>query len=452
MKKRIIKIISYICVALVLCSSVFSASAITYDYEKSEGAQKLYSKNILLVNMDTGITVYEKDVHERIFPASLTKIMTYIVVAENIDDFDNTRLLVKQDVVDLLNGTGSSMSMAQYHVGEKMTVTDLLYCMMVSSGNDAALILAEYVGGGNVQKFVDMMNAKAKELGLEDTHFMNPHGLHDPQHYSTAYDLYKITSHALTLPKFSEITNTSTYYCEGDDYPLVTTNYLIDQNRGGEYYYTYAKGIKTGTTDEAGRCIISTAFADGYAYMCICLGAPYDDSGVNGAMLDCRGLMRWALLNLEFSRLVSIDTPVCEIPVEFSASKDLIHLYPDRNVNTILPKNYDPALVEIQADNPDTEEVEPVAVEAPVKKGDVLGTALVKYDGEVVQEVNLIAQEDIEKSDFAYTIHILKNVMLSWQFWVALIVVAVLLVIYFALLSNVRQKKKQKRVKRHRRM
>ena len=446
MKKRIIRIFSYICIFVLLFSCTISASAISYDYFAWEEAEaKLYSDTILLVNMDTGVPVFERNSRERRYPASLTKIMTYIVAIENIEDVENTRVEIKQDVIDLLSGTGSSMSGLDYKIGEKIKVIDLLYCLMVSSGNDAALVLADYIGGGDISIFVDAMNKKAQELNLEDTHFMNPHGLHDPDHYSTAYDIYTMASYALTLPYFSEITDTATYYCEGDDYPLVTTNYLIDENRGGEYYYTYAKGIKTGTTEEAGRCIATTAVADGYAYMCICMGAPYDDSDINGAMKDARSLMRWALLQLEFIRLLSVETPVCEVDVNFSAGDESIHLYPDKNINSILPKSYKTEDVDITPDSP-------TEIDAPVKKGDIIGTAAVYYQKELVQEVNLVAIEDVEKSDVAYTMHILKNILMSWQFWVAMIIAVILLVIYIALLNNVRQKKKQRRVKRHRRI
>ena len=179
--------------------------------------------------------------------------------------------------------------------------------------------------------------------------------------------------------------------------------------------------------------------------MCICMGAPYDDSDINGAMKDARSLMRWALLELEFTRLLGIDTPVCEVDINFSAGDESIHLYPDKNVNSILPKSYKVEDVEITPDAP-------LSVDAPVKKGDVIGTAAVYYKNELVQEVNLIAGEDVGKSDLSYTMYILKNILLSWQFWIAVIIAVILLVVYFVLLSNVRQKKKQRRVKRHRRM
>lgn len=423
---------------LLILSSVFAASAITYDYEG-----EVESETVLLVNMDTGITVYDKNADKVRFPASLTKIMTFIIVSENVDDFENTRVKIRKEAIDPLLGTGSMTSGVDQKVGETMTVMDLVHCMLVTSGNDAAMVLADYVGGGSIEKFVDMMNEKATELGCLNTHFMNPHGLHDEMHYSTARDFYTIASYAMTLPLFTEITNTATYYCEGDDYPQVTTNSLIDANRGGDYYYTYARGVKTGTTDQAGRCVITTGIADGYAYMCICMGAPYENSDHNGAFVDAKNLLRWALLDLELSRMLTVETPVCEIAVNFSSTDNEILLYPKENVNTILPKEYDEKDVKIQHDIPES-------IDAPIKKGDYVGTATVYYKDEKIKTVELVAGEDIERSGVAYAVHTVKVVVTSWPFWIAVAVAGALIVLYIILAANVRTKKKK--VKKYRKL
>lgn len=275
MKRKSLRLISLLLTLFTIISvSVLPTSAISYSNDV-----KTLSDSILLVNMDTGQVVFEKDPDSKRYPASTTKIMSYIIAVENIDDLENTRIPIKQEVLDTLDGTGSSTANLEAHVGKTMSAIDLLYSMMVPSGNDASVVLADYIGGGNIKKFVDMMNEKAKELGCENTHFENPDGLHHDNHYTTARDLYKITTYALTLPKFEKITNTTTYYCENDSYPLITTNYMIDQNRGGKYYYMYANGIKTGTTNEAGRCLVTTATADGYSYMAVLLHAPYYEYG-----------------------------------------------------------------------------------------------------------------------------------------------------------------------------
>ena len=273
---------------------VFLSSLMIYPPNKVNAAEfnvdiKLKSKSVYLENLDTGNVVFSKDPDERRFPASTTKIMTYIITAEHVSDFKKTYVTVKSDVLHLLDGTGSSV--AGLEADEKLSIYQLLNCLMIPSGNDAALILADYIGGGDISKFVGMMNDKAKKLGCKNTHFENPHGLNDPNHYTTVTDMATITKYALTLPMFAEISNTVTSDCLGDDRYLVTTNYMIDENRGGEYYYPYAQGIKTGSTgNDSGYCLVSTAVKNGYTYLCVAYGAPYEDENGelydNGAMID----------------------------------------------------------------------------------------------------------------------------------------------------------------------
>ena len=161
MKRKSIKIISLLfALIIIISSSIVSTGAISYPNKV-----KTQSDSILLVNMDTNQVVFEKDADSKRYPASTTKIMTYIIVAENIDDFENTRVPIKKSVLEVLENTGSSLANVADHVGKDMSVIDLLYSMMVPSGNDAAMVLADYVGGGNIDSFVKLMNDKAKELG-----------------------------------------------------------------------------------------------------------------------------------------------------------------------------------------------------------------------------------------------------------------------------------------------
>lgn len=438
--KKLCRLLALVVILLVLISSVLSVSAVTYDYNK-----KTQSDSVLLINMDTGTPIVEINANKQRCPASLTKIMTYIVVAENVSDYKGTRVPIKQEILDTLIGTGSSVAGISAYVGKTMSVYDLLNCMMISSGNDAAAVLGDYIGGGDTSKFVDMMNAKAKELGCNDTNFANPHGLDHEDQYSTAYDIYRMAEYALTLPHFSDITNTTTYYCEDAEYPLTTTNYMIDPNRGGEFYYRYAKGIKTGTTDGAGRCIVTTAFDDGYAYMCVCMGAPYEDASKNAAMVDAKELLRWALLELELTRMITVETPVCEVDVNFGTTEEAALLYPSETVKAILPKSHAPEDVTVETNVPD-------AIDAPLKKGDIVGTCTVYYKGEAINTVDLVVAQDIEKSEFAYVMYMLKVVLTSPWFWLAAIIAVILIIVYIIFVSNVRGAKKQKRVKRYRKL
>ncbi|MCD8025587.1 MAG: D-alanyl-D-alanine carboxypeptidase [Clostridiales bacterium] len=441
--RNFLKILSLLfALCILLMSSVVSVGAVSYSNDVST-----VSDSILLVNMDTGQEVFSKDADSKRYPASTTKIMTYIIAVENIEDLDNTQIPIKQSVLDILDGTGSSLAGVESHVGESMSAIDLLYSMMVPSGNDAAVVLADYVGNGSIDAFVEMMNEKAQELGCENTNFVNPDGLHDDDHYTTARDLYKITTYALTLPRFSEITDTTTYYCEDDDTPLITTNYLIDASRGGNLYYTYAKGIKTGTTNEAGRCLVTTATADGYSYMAILLHAPYEE-GVNedeyGTMTDAADLFRWALTSLELNTVASEETPVCEETVNLAWGKDSVLLVPETDLSVIVPTDYEDSDIVIETDIPDS-------VDAPVDTDTVIGTATVYYqdDDGTKQElatVNLISSEKIERSGFLYVISVVSTVLQSYWFIILIGAIIIILLIYFIIsrISKARRKKNRK--------
>ena len=303
------KIISIFVLLTIMLSTVstLGVGAISFDCDV-----KTYSDSILMVNLDSEMVVFEKDADSKRYPASLTKIMTYIIAAEYFDDYDNTRIDIPQATITSLENRGISCSGLEWHVGKSLTVTDMLYALMVPVGHDSATILADYITKQGGTDFVQLMNDKAKELGCKGTHFSNPTGVHDANHYTTARDMYIITRYAMGLPLFSKICSTSTYYLEGDEYPITTTNYMIDSGRGGDYFYTYATGVKNGTTDEAGRCLVSTAMYDGYAYMTVCLHAPYNyekEDTEQYCMIESADLYRWAFINLEFVTQVTKDTP-----------------------------------------------------------------------------------------------------------------------------------------------
>lgn len=448
MKRKLRKVLSLIClICVVLAVSVQGAGAISYPNDVKTTSDAIY-----LVNMDSGQVVFEKNADEKKYPASTTKIMTYIVAYEHIDDIENTKIEIKQSVLDELEGTGSSLANVAEHVGKKMSAIDLLYSMMVPSGNDAAMVLADYVGNGDINAFVDMMNEKAEELGCENTHFQNPDGLHNDNHYTTAKDLYKISTYALTLPKFAEISNTDTYYCEGDDVPLITTNYLIDAYRGGEYYYTYAKGIKTGTTDQAGRCLVTTATADGYSYLLVLLDSPYKEGEYEeyGTFTDAADLFRWALTSLDLETIATSETPVCEEKVNLAWGVDKVLLVPQNNLSAIVPKDIDDENLVIETDLPES-------IDAPLDTDTVVGTETIYYvdsktgQKQAIATVNLVPSEKIDRSGILFVLSVIGTLFQSYWFLMVIAIIVFILLIYFiaAKIHNARSKK-QRKVKRYR--
>lgn len=451
MKKKFLTIVSLALVLVTLLSlTVMPASAVSYTNDV-----KLKSKTALLINLDTGQTVFSVNADEKRYPASTTKIMTYIVVVEHVEDLENTKVKVKQSVLDKLAGTDSSLAGLQEHVNEKLSVLELLYCMMVPSGNDAAMILADYVGKGDIGAFVKMMNDKAKELGCKNTHFENPDGLHDKNHYTTANDLAIMAQYALTLPEFSTVTNTDTYYLGDDEYPLVTTNYLIDENRGGDYFYQYAQGIKTGTTDEAGHCLVTKGEADGYSYLGVFMMNPIKDPDEYGTMIDAKGLFKWALTELELDQVASSETPMCEVGVNYAWGKDSVQLVPEKNINAIVPSSYKSSDIKIETDVPES-------VDATINKGDVIGKATVYYDGpeakgkQKIAVVNLVSSETVERSGLLYAFSWLmpgsKNGN-GFSFIVLAIIAIIILLIIYLIISSIikrRNRKRKRNVKHYR--
>ena len=436
--KRTLRLLCLVLAAAVMLCAVGPAAASAATFECKV---ETYSDSILMVNLDTGMEVYSKDPDSKRFPAGLTKVMTYIIAAEYFDDF-NTRIEIKKSVIDEVLADGMMCTGLDWHVGDKLTVTDILYAMMLPVGHDAAMVLADHIGNGKVDKFVDMMNEKVEELGCTGTHFTNPTGVHQKNHYSTARDLYTMAKYAIGLPMFSKICSTATYYMEGDDYPLVTTNYLIDPGRGGDYFYTYATGVKNSTTNEAGRCLLATARLDdeGYSYMIVCLHAPYNEEKEDFeqyCMIEAANLFRWAFLNLTFVTPVTKDTPICEQKVDHAWDTQSILLAPDADLNIVLPYDYSEADISIVPDNTDP-------VSAPITKGDFITTATVYYKDQPFTTVNLVAQQSVSVSPILYTTDAIRAVLTSPWFLVSVAVIVVLFIIYVSVSSS-HAKKKRKR-------
>lgn len=433
MKKLFSVVIAFVLI-IIMSMSVLSVSAADYGCDVVTSSSAVYMENL-----NTGTVVYEKNADEKLPPASLTKIMTYIIVAENVPDLENTMVTITQEALYDLDPESSVMGLSGY-IGEEFSVLDLLYGLMLPSGNDAALVLADYVGDGTVSNFVDMMNRKAGQLSCTGTHFVNPHGLYDSMHYSTASDLAVIIKYAQEKPYFTEITGTYQYSVDGMSEPLETTNYLIDPSYP-QYYYSYAEGGKTGYTDEAGKCLATTAKKDDYQYLCIALGAPYSYAeDVNYAMLESKELYEWAFNNISFVEILSGAENVKSLPVEFVWGDAYVDAVPQGGVNALLPNDYDESLVTTKVDLPEY-------VSAPIEQNQVLGTISVYYDGELVDTTNLVADEAIERDQTNYLMHRFIGFVVNNIIWV---VVVIAIIVAFAIMYINSRRRKKKRQARYR--
>lgn len=396
-------------------------------------AEEAKSPNIsspaaLLMDLRSGKLLYEKNINKKMYPASLTKVMTAIITLEKCDL--NDIATVSYDAVMTLS---SGYVTANLQIGEELTIEQLLYVLMVGSSNDAAIVLAEHISG-SVKDFSKLMNEKAKELGCTSTNFVNPNGAHDENHYSTAYDLALIAKYAMQNETFRTLVSTTSYKLpttnkyDKEDRLFTTTNALLIVNnntRADNYYYEYATGIKTGFTTPAKNCLIASANKDGLELLTVVLGSGQDDQGLSERYIDTINLFKYGYDNYILREVVKSGGIVQTVNIN-NATRDTKKLdavisndvsvlikMEDRN-NALLPE------VSLNEN-----------LKAPIKKGDVIGS--VKYTVEGIDYTQyLLANNDVKKSKVFINI---------------LIIIIIVTFIYLYLKSN-KKKKRNMRLKK----
>lgn len=407
----------------------------------------------LLIETSTGTVLYEKDADEQRYPASLTKIMTCMLVLEhgNLNDI----VTVSETALEGME-MGSSIGDNHLEVGEQMRLEDMLYLMMLESANEATIALAEYVSGSK-ENFVALMNQRAEELGCTGTHFANPHGLHDEDHYTTANDLRKIVEKALENETFRTITDTATYSLPATNFhearTLYSTNQLINKDMGGNhFYYSKASGVKTGFTTPAGRCLITTATDDNLNLLSILLKAETmpDENGnwVYRSFPETINLCEWGFENYRISTVMSTLYPVAEIPVNMATGAETVALAPVEEVRTLIEANYDPDLVVLDVT------LDSDSVDAPVEAGQVLGTVTVSYEGEVLGSSKLAAITSVSRSEITrQASETAAYVAENWWRWLVgiLLTIAVVIIICLILLQYRRRQQRRRQVAARRR-
>lgn len=361
-----------------------------------ENSPNIASPSALLMDLNSGKILYEKNIDQKMYPASLTKVMTAIIALEHCDL--NDIATVSYDAVMTLS---SGYVTANLQVGEELTVEQLLYVLMVGSSNDAAIVLAEHISG-SVDEFSKLMNEKAKELGCTSTNFVNPNGAHDENHYSTARDLSIISKYAMQNETFRTLVKTTSYKLpitnkyENEDRLFTTTNSLLTVNnndRADNYYYKYATGIKTGFTTPAKNCLIASANKGDLELLTVVLGAGQNDQGLSERYVDTINLFEYGYDTYSLKEVIKAGGIVQTANIR-NATRDTKKLDAVvKNDISVLIKNEnkDNALLpEVHIDE---------NLKAPIKKGDVIGT--VKYTVEGIDYTeDLVASKDVKKSRF----------------------------------------------------
>lgn len=445
------KLLSFFMTLNIIIISVFCApiASIAADGDAKKSTDGIYQVNTkvyadayMLINLDDNAypVIASKNAEKKKYPASLTKIVTAMVTLNNVNDLSQ-KTTVSKRAIESLYGTGAQV--AGLKIGDEITIEQLLYLTMVHSACDACQVLADYVGGG-VDGFVKMMNDWVKSLGCTNTNFVNPDGLHDENHYTTAADMATITLAAIKNDTFNKISSTQSYEYNGRKF--IHTNYMMDKYHIS-YYYEYAQGIKTGSTEQAGYCVITKASKDGYNYLAVVMDSP--KQSIDGIMtkcsfIDAATLFDWAFNSLKYSTVVRQNTVVSEVAVENGKDADTVQLVAEKDITTLVPTSLDPSAVIIEPQNP------PSTLNAPIKKGQVVCTANIIYGDRVIEKVNLVAANSIELSTFLKILNSLKKFFKN-KIVISLIVLIILAIIAYIAVFIIRSQKDKKRIAQKRR-
>lgn len=418
--------------ALVLVVSIMTTLLLPFQSLALEPPE-FHGKNAILVDANYDEVLYEVGGHDKVYPASITKVMTALLTLEAIESGKLTaQTQITASVTAATIPKGSST--ANIKAGEVLTVEQLLYCLLLPSANEAAQILAETVGG-DIDTFVGMMNDKAKELGCENTHFANPHGFHDPDHYTTPYDITLFMKAAMEYDLFQKIVTSPNYTIPAtnlsEQRTVRNTNALTSNWTYTGYLYTPGTGGKTGSTDEAGKCLVETAKKGDTYLISVVMGEPETITLADGSekvaqFYDTIQLLNWGFENFQRTVISEDSEVVAKVNVTLSTQSDQVMVRPSGSIARTLPKD-------VKVD-----EMEKVinlfndTVEAPVEQGQVLGTMVLKYQGEEYGTLDLIADSSVERSELLYRLDRIQKFFQNW--WVKLLLVIVVVAVVALLL------------------
>lgn len=336
------------------------------------------SKSAILLEPTTGEIIYEKNAHEKLPPASMTKIMSMLLIMEGID-----KEIIKWDDMITVSANASSMGGSQIllETGEKMSVEDLFKGVAIASGNDAVVALAEAIAGTE-EMFVKMMNDKAKELGLKNTNFKNPHGLDAANHYSTAYDMAMIAKELIKHEKVFEYTSIYETYLREN---LPTKIWLVNTNKLVRFYEGL-DGLKTGFTNEAGYCLTFTAKKNNMRLLGVVMGEP--ESTTRNS--EVKEMLDYGFAQYELETMLSTKSVLDTKEVD-KGKKRYVDLVPKENINFLNKKTDEKknASYEVQIDN----------LKAPLKVGDKVGTLIIKENDKTIRKVDITVSEGVEKAN-----------------------------------------------------
>ena len=403
-------------ILLVIFLSFILNISVSYSTEQKK---EILAEAAILINPSTDKILYSKNEYEILYPASTTKILTAILTIENcnLDDI----ITVPYEAINIIP---SGYTIADLQVGEKLTVRQLLELAMVPSANDAANTLAFHISG-SIENFADLMNKKVTDLGLTNTHFTNPSGIHDDNHYSTAYDLAMIMKYCMKNSTFRNISGMK--YCtipatnKYNERVFTTTNELLIKNNSSNYFYEYTIAGKTGYTTKAKNCLISVSNKNNFELICVVLASGMYSNNLSGRFIDSKILFEYGYNNYTLRKLRDKNAIATQVEIK-NGTKET------KNLNLLIS---DDITAVISHNDLNTQFNENIQIDenllAPISQGQVVGKITYEIDG-IKYSSDLISEHSVEISSFYILI-------------VQVIIVILILFILYKLLFNSDRKK-----------
>ncbi|MBE6627045.1 MAG: D-alanyl-D-alanine carboxypeptidase [Ruminococcaceae bacterium] len=392
-----------------------------------------------LYNIENDRVLFELDSHETVYPASTVKLMTAIVAFDEFEGALDTQITVTRDMLKEVAGNKIG-----FYEGEIVTVRQMLYCMLVNSANDAAIILA-HATAGDTASFVRMMNEKAAWIGAYSTYYMNPTGLHDDLMVTTAADTALIARYAYSIPDFIDITSTSKYVMDAtnrSDYrSIYNRNCLISKFYSVDYYYSKAIGMNAGATTQGGYalCAVAEDRERGLTYLAVVLGAESEEGKLYN-YINGTNMLEWAFGAYDYAKVLSSSSVICELPVKLSSTLDYVTLVPKNDITVYLPTS-----VNLKTDIKYSYNTYSDSLNAPVEAGAEAGTITVLHGDKILGTCPLITTSSITRSEFLYFLEEVKA-FASGRFFIGSVISAVVLSVVYVLFRARQREKKLRRM------
>ncbi len=407
---------------LVLLTGLLTTFAAASSGSAILDGMEVNAKAAVLADPNTNEILYEKNAHEKMYPASITKVMTCLLMLEAVDAGQYKLEDTVTAGAGLHTGIGANASTADIKAGENIRIIDLLYAALISSANEACNVMAEAVSG-DVAAFVEKMNQRAAQLGMKDTHFANTHGYHNDDHYTTAYDVYLMCQEAMKHETFRTIVSSKSYDMPATNLhteprTVHSTNALISNWNVTGYLYSYATGIKTGYTPEAGYCLAAGATKEDRSLISVVMGCEREPGTTGSAgfiyFSETKRLLEWGFNN--FSSQTILDSTKRDIPeVEVTLGKgtNYVTLEPKGEITALLPDDITPESFTFDYT------LNAKSVEAPVEKGQVLGTITASFNDKEYGSLPLVASIGVEVDTLMYNLDRIQKFFS--QLWVKIL-------------------------------